>query len=324
MNHPRFVRPVPSLILLALLAPLVLSPATIARAADSPSPTWQEAGAAYQKGDWKSAAAAYAAIAKREPGSGRAWFRLGTSYAKLGRLEDAIPAYMKSDAIGENPFVRYGLACAYTRKGDSTQAFVWLEKAVAAGFRGAETLKKDADLEPLRGTPHFASVIQRVEWNERPCTHLAENRQFDFWVGEWDVRAPEGSAAGQSSITVENGDCWIHEHWTSAVMGKGESFNFYNPTTKKWHQTWVDDQGGIAEFDGGLQNGAMRMEGYRQGLQNDRIPARLTLTPLKDGTVRQLGENSTDGGKTWTVLYDLVYSRKDGAGGGTRPSAPKG
>lgn len=322
MSHPRFVRPAPSLALLALL--LVASPLVSARAADTPSPAWQEAGAAYQKGDWKTAAAAYAAITKSEPGSGRAWFRLGTSYAKLGKLKEAIPAYLKADAIGQNPLVRYGLACAYTRMNDSAQAFAWLDKAVASGFRGAEVMKQDPDLESLRGTPHFAAVLQQVEWNERPCAHLAENRQFDFWVGEWNVRAPEGSPAGQSSITVENGDCWIHEHWVSAVMGKGESFNFYNPTTKKWHQTWVDDQGGIAEFDGEFRDGAMRMEGYRQGMANDRIPARLTLTPQQDGTVRQLGENSTDGGKTWTVLYDFVYARKDGAAGGIRPSASKG
>lgn len=321
MSHPRFVRSVPFLALAAVF--LTFSLPTPVRAADTAGPTWQEAGAAYQKEDWKAAAAAYGAIAKREPGNGRAWFRLGTCYLKLGNLKDAIPAYLKSDAIGENPLVRYNLACVYTRMGDSTQAFVWLEKAIAAGYRSTESLKTDSDLQPLRGTSHFASVVQRVEWNERPCAHLAENRQFDFWVGQWDVRAPEGSPAGQSSITVENGDCWIHEHWTGGAGGKGESFNYYNPTTKTWHQTWVDDQGGIAEFDGTFHDGAMRLEGYRQGLKNERVPARLTLTPLTDGTVRQLGENSNDGGKTWTVLYDLLYSKKkDAASAGS--AAQKG
>lgn len=299
------------------------SPAASARAADSPSPTWQEAGNAYQKEDWKAAADAYGAIAKREPGNGRAWFRLGTSHLKLGNLKDAIAAYQKSDAIGENPLVRFNLACAYTRMGDSTRAFAWLEKAVAAGYRSTESVKTDPDLKPLHDTGHFASIVQRVEWNERPCAHLAENRQFDFWVGEWDVRAPEGSPAGQSSITVENGDCWIHEHWSGGAGGKGESFNFYNPTTKKWHQTWVDDQGGLAEFDGEFRDGAMRMEGYRQGLKNERIPAKLTLSLMPDGRVRQLGENSMDGGKTWTVLYDLMYSRKAGTAKGTS-AAQKG
>lgn len=299
------------LTLLSLL--LVTGWPSPARASDPPTRTWEEAGVAFQNGDWKAAAMAYRAIAKREPSSARAWFRLGTSYAKLGNVKDAIPAYLKADEITQSPIVRYGLARAYARMGDSAQAFVWLEKSVTSGLRGADSLRSNPDLERLRKSPHFVAILQRLEWNERPCVHLAENRRFDFWVGEWDVGVSDGSPVGKSSITVENGDCWIHEHWNGGMGGKGESFSFYNPTTKKWHQTWLDDQGEIAEFDGEFRDGAMRMEGYRQGPSKDRIPARLTLTPLKGGSVRQLGEHSTDGGKTWTAIYDLIYSRMAGA-----------
>jgi hypothetical protein len=312
-------------VILALLCTSL--PLTLARhrgaAAASPSPSWQEAGDAFQKGDWKAAADAYAAIAKREPGSGRAWFRLGMSFAKLGKPQDAIAAYLKADAIGQSPLVRYGLAGVYTRLGDSTQAFAWLEKAVASGFRSTDQIKTDPELASLRGSGHFDAIVLQVERNERPCAHVAEHRQFDFWIGEWRVATPEGNPAGQNSITVENGDCWIREHWTSAVAGTGQSFNFYNPTTKTWHQTWVDDQGEVAEFDGTFRDGAMRLEGYRQGPNGSRIPARLTLTPRPDGTVRQLGENSTDSGKTWTVLYDLIYTRKEaGATGNSATRSP--
>jgi len=284
-------------------------PCLLMIAATMPSPTWEEAGAAYQKGDWKTAAADYGAITKREPESGRAWYRLGVSQAKLGKPKDAIPAYLRADAIGQNPVVRYGLACAYTQLGDTAQAYAWLEKAVASGFRSVEQMNTDEDLIPLRGAAHFNAIVRRVEWNQRPCAHLAENRQLDFWIGDWQVRSPEGTVVGQNSITVENTDCWIHEHWNGGLGGAGESFNYYNATTKQWHQTWVDDQGEIAEFDGTFKDGAMRLEGYRQGPGKSRVPARLTLTPLADGTVRQLGENSMDGGKTWTVLYDFLYSK---------------
>ncbi|HZE18595.1 MAG TPA: tetratricopeptide repeat protein [Candidatus Angelobacter sp.] len=279
-------------------------------AATAPSSDWSAAGAAYQKGDWKAAAAGYDAITKLEPGSGRAWFRLGISYAKLGRPKDAIPAYMKAEAIGQNPVVRYGLACAYAQSGDKDQAYAWLEKAIATGFRSVDQIQKDEDLVSLRGSDRFAEIVKKVEWNQRPCAHVTENRQFDFWLGEWDVSSPEGTVVGKNSITVENGDCWIHEHWAGGLGGNGESYNYYNATTKKWHQTWVDDQGAIAEFDGDFRDGAMRLEGYREGATHERIPARLTLTPLPNGTVRQLGENSTDGGKTWTVLYDFIYAKK--------------
>ena len=292
--------------------PLTASIATAAAAtpSPSPSPTWEEAGAAYQAGNWKAAAQAYEAITKREPGSGRAWYRLATCYAKLGNLDAAIPAYIKAEAIGQNPLVQFDLACAYARSGDKAKALDWLDKAAANGFRSTERMKNDPDLASVRGSEAFTALTQRVEANERPCAHDPAFRQFDFWVGEWQVKSPEGAAAGTNSITIENGDCWVHEHWVGAMGGNGESFNFYNPTTKKWHQTWVDDQGQVAEFDGELRDGAMVMEGYRQGTDGSRIPARLTLTPRPDGSVRQLGENSTDGGKTWSILYDLTYVRK--------------
>ena len=302
-----------------LMVALLVSVPLAALGATSASPTWEQAGAVYQKGDWKAAAEAYGAITKREPGNGRAWYRLGVSYAKLGRPKDALPAYLKAETIGQNPTVRYSLACAYANLADTSQAYAWLEKAIAGGFRSPETMKSDSDLEALRSSSHFQSLLERAEWNKQPCAHAAENRQFDFWLGEWEVRSPEGTMAGRNSITRENGDCWIHEHWAGAMAGTGESVNFYNATTKKWHQTWVDDQGAIAEFDGDFRDGAMRLEGYRQGPNNDQIPARLTLTPLPDGRVRQLGENSTDGGKTWTVLYDLFYTRSGAAGSGAQP-----
>ena len=286
--------------------------ASLARAATtpSPSPTWEEAGAAYQAGNWRAAAQAYEAITRREPGSGRAWYRMATSYAKLGNLDAAIPAYTKAEAIGQNPLVQFDLACAYARSGDKAKALDWLNKAAAGGFRSTERMKTDPALASLRGSDEFASLSKKVETNERPCQYDAAFRQFDFWVGDWQVKSPEGTPAGTNSITIENGQCWIHEHWVGTIGGAGESFNFYNSTTKKWHQTWVDDQGQVAEFDGDLRDGAMVMEGYRQGTNGSRIPARLTLTPRPDGTVRQLGENSSDGGKTWTTLYDLVYVRK--------------
>lgn len=308
MTHPSLLRSVP-LLLLLLTVPLMLPHP--AAGASSPAPDlWKTAGEAYQKSDWKEAAEGYRAIVAREPGSGRAWYRLGVSQAKLGRRKEAIASYLKAEAIGQSPVVRYALACVHAQEGDSTEAFAWLEKAVAGGFRSADQIRQDPDLESLRGSPHFAALVQRVEWNQRPCAHVAENRALDFWVGDWEVRSVDGTVVGSNSITVENGDCWVHEHWTSGLGGRGESVNYYNVTTGKWHQTWVDDQGAIAEFDGDFREGAMRLEGYRQGSDRSRIPARLTLTPRADGTVRQLGENSTDGGKTWTVLYDFLYSKR--------------
>ena len=43
----------------------------------------------------------------------------------------------------------------------------------------------------------------------KPCT-AAENRQFDFWIGDWDVTTPNGKAAGTNRINPILGGCVLH------------------------------------------------------------------------------------------------------------------
>jgi hypothetical protein len=40
----------------------------------------------------------------------------------------------------------------------------------------------------------------------KPCS-TAEHRQFDFWVGPWDVFAPDGKKAGDNRIEAIDGGC---------------------------------------------------------------------------------------------------------------------
>ena len=48
--------------------------------------------------------------------------------------------------------------------------------------------------------------------------------QFDFWIGEWEVRTPDGKPAGTSRIEAILGGSVIQEHWTGAKGGAGSSF----------------------------------------------------------------------------------------------------
>jgi hypothetical protein len=40
-----------------------------------------------------------------------------------------------------------------------------------------------------------------------------------------------------------------------------------------------------------------------------KIMTRMTFFNLGPDKVRQLGENSTDEGKTWTAVWDAIYTR---------------
>ena len=143
-----------------------------------------------------------------------------------------------------------------------------------------------------------------------PCKTRPEHRQFDFWVGEWDVINPRGQRAGTNSVQLILGDCVVFENWTGARGGHGKSFNVYNAAKGKWQQTWVDNSGGVLELLGEYKDNQMRLVGERKGSDGSVTLQRITFTKLGDGGVRQLWDQSTDGGKTWAVAFDGTYVRK--------------
>jgi hypothetical protein len=142
-----------------------------------------------------------------------------------------------------------------------------------------------------------------------PCA-TPESAQFDFWLGDWDVFKPDGKPAGTNRIERLYG-CGLHEHWSGAG-GKvlGQSFNRWDPDRGVWHQTWVDNQGGLLLLEGAFRDGAMVMS-------DAAVPARKAGAPVNeirwtaqpDGSVRQLWRVSPDGGGTWKVLFDGRYVR---------------
>ena len=150
-----------------------------------------------------------------------------------------------------------------------------------------------------------------------PCTADPVYRQFDFWIGEWDVYAKNGKKAGDSKIDLILDSCIILENWKSASVSQGvyyagKSFNTYNSTSKQWQQTWVDNVGGSTEFlEGHFENNKMTFQTKPFQFSKDTMAVRrLTFYNLDVNRVRQHGEISKDGGRTWSTEYDLEYRRK--------------
>ncbi|MBP7587055.1 MAG: hypothetical protein KBA72_03835 [Thermoanaerobaculia bacterium] len=153
-----------------------------------------------------------------------------------------------------------------------------------------------------------------------PCS-APEHRQFDFWLGDWQVEVP-GKPTNKSRITRLFGACGIREeYWAGGGQYEGSSFNMYDAPRKVWHQTWVDNQGGLLALEGGMRGASMVLEGKQPGPQGGEQTSRITWTPNADGTVRQLWEISTDGGKSWTTAFDGLY-RHPQAAPPVAPAAP--
>jgi hypothetical protein len=138
-----------------------------------------------------------------------------------------------------------------------------------------------------------------------------ESRQFDFWVGHWDVfRAGDRSKPiAHSLIERLYAGCGIRENWMPFSGHTGGSLNTYDPLKKKWRQFWVDSDGPPALFEGGWTGSAMVIEGVWPQPGKPTQITRIAYTPLADGSVEQKGVTSDDNGRTWQPGFDLIYRR---------------
>jgi len=272
-----------------------------------------EAGAAYDAKDWAKAAKLYAELSQSPETPPRVWLRLGASLRELGRYQDALAAFEKANAVGAGLFGEYGEAAVYTAMQQPEKALEHLEKAVQQGYAQPDALSSDPNLAALHSDPRFAKAVERAKKNQRPCAYTAENRQFDFWLGEWAVTTTQGGIpAGDSKIELILEDCVVQENWKSqSGPYSGKSYNIYNQSQKRWEQYWVDNVGGNIFFFGGLKDGVM--DYFTDDIAQSGGPAlrrHLQFIPLSSDKVRQFSRGSTDGGKTWSVEYDFTYTRK--------------
>ena len=144
----------------------------------------------------------------------------------------------------------------------------------------------------------------------KPCSS-AEYRQFDFWMGDWDVTASSGKVAGTNRIMPILGGCAMREEWKGAGGLSGTSLNMWDAAGKRWRQTWVDDRGNVLVLVGQYRDAKMTLEGEGVGDSGVTVRNRITWSRLSDGRVRQLWETSKDGGKSWGVEFDGTYAPRE-------------
>jgi hypothetical protein len=263
--------------------------------------------------DWKGAAEAYGAVLADEPGLGMAWFRLAGARYQLGEYADAAAAYARADSLGIFPAVtRYNLACSLALAGEVEPAFEALGRAVDLGFTTPETMGADTDLAALHDDPRWTEMLDRADRAARPCEHDPRYRRFDFWIGEWDVFV-QGRPAGTSRIDPLLDGCALLENWTGRQGLNGKSLNYLDPVTGKWKQTWVNDNGGILEYEETADaptDASIRFLAHVPKPDGSETLRRMTFTAVAPDSVRQFMEQSEDGGATWTPSFDGMYVRR--------------
>lgn len=159
-------------------------------------------------------------------------------------------------------------------------------------------------------TPSMVAAQQAHPEPEAPLAErcrIPEARQFDFWMGEWEVRNAAGEVLGHNSIRRVSAGCALLENWQGAGGGVGLSLNTYDTDLGRWTQRWVGN-GATLWLVGGLEGESMVLTGTApRGTPRGPVLDRLTWTPLAGGSVRQAWEISADEGRTWTVAFEGFY-----------------
>ena len=147
------------------------------------------------------------------------------------------------------------------------------------------------------------------------CAESATYDALDFWIGEWDVYVGDRLVGSNRIESVLDG-CAVLEHWSAEGGGDGKSL-FFVDYDGRWAQIWVTQwamsAGGVKEkiMVDDPPEGSVRFQGVVRHPDAGVWLDRTTLTPLDDGTVRQLIEVSEDNGESWNPTFDAVYRRQD-------------
>ncbi len=286
----------------------ILSLAASVALAQNPTPSMENAASLFAAGDWPGAARAYQAITEAEPENAQAWFALGRAQFQSRLLDRALAAYEKALEHGSPPArTMLHVARCHAVMGDDAEALDWIEKAAATGSDIFKALTSTQEFQRLSEDATFRQIVDQL----KPCNTPA-HRALDFWIGSWRVVTGEDQQqVGKNSIQKILNGCAVIENWTSATGGEGKSLFYYHDVEKTWKQVWITDAQRLKEkhLIAALESGAVRFQGEIQVPGGGIVLDRTTLIPLEENKVRQVIEQSADGGDTWQLGFDALYVR---------------
>lgn len=146
-----------------------------------------------------------------------------------------------------------------------------------------------------------------------------EYRQFDFWIGDWDVlETGKREVAARTRVARILDGCVLREDCESTNGLKGQSFSLYDASRRMWHQTWATNKGQLLTIEGRLKDGEMVLSGAERTADGAERLVRGTWKPINGG-VRETAVSPLDGGKTRQLWFDLVF-RPHSSGDGVNAS----
>lgn len=153
-----------------------------------------------------------------------------------------------------------------------------------------------------------------------PACLSPEARQFDFWLGEWeltgrhrlqpDVTQWQETRSTNSIRSVLDG-CVTLETFQNLgpTAWSGMSVSTWNPQSHRWNQTWVDSQGSYITLSGEFADGRMVLVTPPRA-SNAALMNRMVYHDIAADSLIWSWELSHDGGRSWAPMWEITYRRK--------------
>jgi hypothetical protein len=154
-----------------------------------------------------------------------------------------------------------------------------------------------------------------------PCG-APEAREFDFWIGSWDITQRIAQADGSwlelpaSTRVVKDLDgCALVEHWEGEVQFfwegmtrpekmQGLSVRSYDPQEKLWRIYWMDTRHPkFATFDGVFQDGVGTFLKSSTTIDGKPLLTRIRFSEISSESVTWTLDVSRDNGNQWNPLW---------------------
>jgi hypothetical protein len=295
------------------LASLLVAGAAFAQEGQAPVAFAEPAELAFEQGRWQEAIAEYREILAAYPEDRLSWLRIAQAQRELKRHEEALATLEQArTANAPEAMTDFERARNLALLGRDDDALAALDAADHSGLRALALVESAPELARFRELSRYQRVYRNVRARVYPCEGVAEASAFDFWLGRWEVRMPDGTLIGTNTITKRDGGCSIQERWEGAGGSTGTSVSFYLPSRKEWRQVWTGSSGTSFDITGTSGNGSMHMEGTLEYVEPNRVVAfRGTWTEGADGRVRQRLEEFDVVAQTWVVWFDGFYRRLD-------------
>lgn len=146
--------------------------------------------------------------------------------------------------------------------------------------------------------------------NVEPC-NTTTHKQFDFWVGDWNVFDSKNKLIGTNRVVKMHKGCVLQENWESKIgSNKGTSYNYVNQLNKSWNQVWIDNSGYSLVLSGKYENQSMILRSELISTDKGDYFNQVTWTKNKDGSVTQIWENLNKKNEVIREVFRGIYRKK--------------